>query len=354
MTTEHEETTNREIVRPTIADVARLAGVSRSAVSQVFNGRGAISEPTRERIRDAARKLNWSPSATAVALRRSRAQTLGLVLHSSDPASIADIGGSSASLIAGIESVLSPRNYGLLLYIFSTNSEEELNAYRQLADARRVDGVFLTDSRIGDTRFDLVRALKLPAVLVGTPWTDDPIPHLDVDDPGAGIAGVVDHLTDLGHTRIAYVGGPNDRVQPNLRRLEFERSIADAGLSATATIATDYSAAETARHTKRLLELSSRPTAIVYGSDGMALAGIKAARAQGLAVPDDLSVVGHDGLALGEWVEPELTTVRRDATQRGRAVASMLLQMLGEDIDEIPRIAAPELIVRGSTAPPKN
>ncbi|MCW4459800.1 LacI family DNA-binding transcriptional regulator [Microbacterium sp. MPKO10] len=347
--TEHEGTSHREAARPTIADVAQLAGVSRSAVSQVFNGRGAISEPTRERIRDAAKKLNWSPSATAVALRRARAQTLGLVLHSSNPAAMSDIGGSSASLIAGIESVLSPRDYGLLLYIFSTNSEEELNAYRRLADARRVDGVFLTDSRIGDTRFDLVRSLGLPAVLVGTPWTDDPIPHLDVDDAGSGIESVVSHLVGLGHSKIAYIGGPNDRVQPILRRSAFERALSSAGLVSLGTIATDYSAGAASEHTTRLLTQATRPTAIVYGSDGMALAGIKAARRHGLSVPEDLSVVGYDGLALGEWVEPELTTVRRDATQRGRAAATTLLQMLGEEVDEIPAIGAAELVVRGST-----
>lgn len=336
--------------RVTIADVAALAGVSRGAVSQVFNGTGKISDATALRIRDAAASLNWTPSPAAAGLRLSRTYTVALVL--SDSTNAVELSGSSASLLTGLESVLTPRGYGLLLYVFDkkTGGDEE-TAYRTLAGTRRVDGVVLTNSREDDSRFELMRRLELPAVLVGTPRDDDPIPHLDSSPAGAGVAESVQHLLSLGHRRIALIGGPIDRVQPVERRREFEAALAAAGLSPVATVATNYSSTEAAAHTTSLLSSSHPPTGILYGSDGMAIAGMKAAKVMGLRIPDDVSMVGYDGLAVGQWVDPELTTVSRDTTERGRMAARLLLRLLGEDIHEPIELTPPTLIVRGSTGP---
>jgi len=332
--------------RPTIADVAALAGVSRAAVSKVFNGTGRISAPTAARIHEAAKKLNWTPSTAAVALRRSRSRTVGLVLNR--PGAL-EIGATSSLLISGLESVLAPAGYGLLLYLIDRTPEDEARAYRAMADERRVDGVILTDSRYGDGRFALMRSLGLPAVLIGTPDEGDPVPHLDSSPPGAGIDDAVSHLVDLGHQRIAYIGGPDDRVQARERRLMFEAAMAAAHLRPIASIATEYSPDHAAERTSALLDgTAAQPTAIIYGSDPMAIAGISAARSRGLTVPADLSVIGFDGLPIGAWIDPTLTTVQRDAVQRGRAVATKLLQILGEQID-VQEISRPYLVVRGST-----
>jgi DNA-binding LacI/PurR family transcriptional regulator len=334
--------------RVTIGDVAALAGVSRAAVSKVVNGTGKISPATAARVQDAVRKLNWTPNAAAVALRRSRSRTIGLVL--SRPGAL-EIGATSSLLISGLESVLAPRSYGLLLYLVDHTADDETRAYRTLAEDRRVDGVVLTDSRYGDTRFALMRSLGLPAVLIGTPADGDPVPHLDNDPPGAGVDDAVRHLLELGHTRIAYIGGPDDRVQARARHEMFDATMAAAGLQPVASIATDYSPESSADRTGRLLDAAgTRPTAIVYGSDPMAIAGVSAARSRGLVVPADLSVIGFDGLPIGAWLDPPLTSVHRDAVQRGRAVARRLLGLLGEDVGEPPPLDRPHLLVRGSTA----
>lgn len=334
--------------RPTIADVAALAGVSRAAVSKVFNNSGRISAPTAARIHEAALKLNWTPSTAAVALRRSRSRTVGLVLNR--PGAL-EIGATSSLLISGLESVLAPAGYGLLLYLIDRTPEDEARAYRMMADERRVDGVILTDSRYGDGRFALMRSLGLPAVLIGTPDEGDPVPHLDSDPAGAGIDDAVHHLIGLGHRRIAYVGGPDDRVQARARRLMFESTMADQGLRPIASIAIDYSPERAAERTAALLDgTPAQPTAIIYGSDPMAIAGISAARTSGVSVPQQLSVIGFDGLPIGAWIDPTLTTVQRDAVQRGRAVATKLLELLGEEV-EVQQIARPHLLVRGSTGP---
>ncbi|MET0304329.1 MAG: LacI family DNA-binding transcriptional regulator [Microbacteriaceae bacterium] len=329
--------------RATIADVAERAGVSRSAVSKVFNSTGRISEATAERVRAAARDLHWSPSASAVALRRARSRTVGLVLHRSFAA-------PNAALIEGVESVLAPLHYGLLLYVADPATDDSARIYRMLADTKIADGVLLIDAIVDDPRFALLGELGLPAVLIGTARDHGPIPAIDADPPGAGVAESVELLARLGHRRVAYIGGPDDRVQAIVRREAYDEACRRLGLQSVATIATDYSATRAAEHTGRLLAGTERPTGILYGTDSMAIAGMRTAKRYGLEVPDDLSIIGFDGFEIGEWVEPQLTTVQRDREQRGRAAAALLLRMLGEDTPEY-RLPRPDLIVRGSTGP---
>lgn len=337
--------------RPTISDVATLAGVSAGAVSKAFNGTGSISAATEERIREAARKLNWRPSATAVALRTARSQTVGLVLNRQSQSSA--LSPTSAELITGLESVLEEYGYGLLLHLFTRERGEEASLYRRLADSRRVDGIVLTDSSIGDQRYALMRELNMPAVLVGVPWRDDDIPHLP-DDGDGGMSEVAAHLIELGHRRIAYIGGPEDRVQAGARRAGFERGLAAAGIRPFPVLAaTSYSPTEAAAFTTEALAASERPTAIVYGNDAMAIAGMRAARVAGLSVPEDLSIVGYDGSSMSEWTEPQLTTVQRNVVQRGRAAAAILLRQLGEKVSDDIVPAPPHLVVRESTVPPR-
>lgn len=335
----------------TISDVAALAGVSPGAVSKVFNDTGRISEATSERIREAARKLNWRPNAAAIALRTARAQAIGLVLTSDS--TVPGVGAGNMDFISGIESVLSPREYGLLLNVFITGQHEENHFYRTLAERQRMDGIILTNSMVGDTRLELVAQLGLPAVLVGAPWKPGAIEYVDADPPSAGIAETVDHLVLLGHERIAYVSGPRDYVLPVLRREAFAQRLADHGLRPHAVIPVEYSPARAAEETRVLLDGHVRPTAILYGTDTMAIAGMRTIQAAGLRVPDDISVVGFEGLTLGEWVDPPLTTVQRFAFQRGRAAAAKVLTLLGETVDESVPLEQPQLVVRSSTAPPR-
>ncbi len=336
--------------RPTISDVATLAGVSSAAVSKAFNKTGSVSAATEQRIRDAARKLNWTPSATAKALRTARSQTVGLVLNRQSATS--SLSPTSSELITGLESVLTEHEYGLLLHLFTRDQGEEAALYRRLADSRRVDGIILTDSSIGDTRYELMRELGMPAVLVGVPWRDDAIPHLP-DGGDGGLGDVARHLIDLGHRRIAYIGGPEDRVQAGARRAGFVRALEGAGIAPSHVLAaSSYSPTESAAFTQLVLEASDRPTAIVYGNDAMAIAGMRAARGLGLGVPQDVSIVGYDGSSMSEWSEPQLTTVQRNVVQRGRVAAALLLRQLGVEVDGDFDLALPHLVVRGSTAPP--
>ena len=337
--------------RATIGDVAERAQVSKSAVSFVFNGRSGVSEAARARILEAARELDWRPDSRARALSRSRAQALGLVIRrepellSTDP--------FFPHFVAGVESALSGCGYALMLQVVD-GEESERTAYHQFARESRVDGVFLTDLRTDDERPAALDRLGVPYVLVGpvAPVEGRPRP-LGVDDE-AGVRRAVRHLYALGHRRIAHVAGAPGYVHSDVRRHGWAAELRELGLTPDLVVAADFSGASGARATHELLDLPQPPTAIVYGNDLMAIAGISVATDRGIRVPDDLSVVGFDDVPLAAYVVPPLTTVRQEVLEWGRACARTLVSVVEGREPEEPSLPPGEFVVRGSTGPARH
>ena len=212
--------------RPTINDVATAAGVSKGAVSFALNGRPGISPDTRRRILETAETLGWSPSPRARALSVSKALAVGLVI--ARPPEILRADAFFPSFIAGLEAVLSKRGHALLLQVAERDDDA---AYRRLAQEGRVDGVFVTDLQVDDARPALLEELDLPAVIIGPHLGEQPGARqsaLGVDD-APGIRAAVQHLHELGHTRIAHVAGPQHMVHGRSRREAWSQSAARRG-----------------------------------------------------------------------------------------------------------------------------
>ncbi|SEE63760.1 LacI family DNA-binding transcriptional regulator [Jiangella alba] len=308
--------------RPTIADVAERAGVSKGLVSFALNDRPGVAPQTRERILAAARELGWQPSLRARALSVNRAFALGLVI-TRDPEIITG-DPFYPSFIAGVERELAPAGQALVLSVVP-DEEAELAAYRKLVADRRVDGIFITDLRHDDARIALAEELGVPAVTLGRPEGPSPFPAVSMDDR-AGIEAAVDHLVGLGHRSIAHVAGPARMLHGSRRRKAFEDAMARAGLRATMVVETDFRAADGARATRDLLARHEDPTAIVYANDPMAIAGLGFAQRAGLRVPEHLSITGFDGSDIAEHIYPALSTVATDAVSWGAVAARVLLQ----------------------------
>ncbi|MGW5193928.1 LacI family DNA-binding transcriptional regulator [Kribbella sp. NPDC004138] len=334
--------------RPTIADVARRAGVSKGSVSFALNGRPGLAQATVDKILAAADELGWRPSNRARSLSVSKAFALGLVI-TRDPAVLSSDPFFPA-FIAGVESVLSTQGQALVLQVVADGSEAD--GYQRLAQDARVDGVFLSDLRHDDPRIELLVELGLPAVTLNRPDGDSPFPAVTLDDR-PGTRAVVEHLVELGHTRIAHVAGPPAFVHATARSTAFVEALAAAGLEPVAVENGDFTAAGGIEATRRLLALSQPPTAIVYANDRMAIAGLGAAQAAGLTVPDDLSIAGFDDSELAEYVHPGLTTVRADPFRFGETAARTLNRVVDGETD-VPDVELPpaELVVRRSTAAP--
>lgn len=332
--------------RATIVDVARLAGVSKGSVSVALNGRPGVSSPTRERILSAAAELGWEPNHRARALSVSRAFALGLVL--ARPPSLLGADPFFPPFIAGVETVLSGRGQALVLQVVLTEEAEEAG-YRRLAREGRVDGVFITDVRRGDTRIALLEEIGLPAVTLNRPAVPTPFPAVCLDDR-PGVIASVRHLADLGHSSIAHVAGPDRYLHGSRRRHAWLKALRAAGLAEGPLERTDFSAASGAEATRALLGRSQRPTAIVYANDAMAIAGMAVARDLGLSVPDDLSVTGFDDSSLAAHVHPALTTVSTNAFDWGQQAACTLLDLVeGGPVADV-ELPQAELVVRDSTA----
>ena len=312
--------------RVTIADVARAAGVSPGAVSFALNNRPGVGPDTRRRILEVAEQLQWRPSLRARSLSSSRAFALGLViarqpeLLGTDP--------FFPAFIAGIETVLAEVGVSLVLNVV-TDDEAEEATYRRLAAESRVDGVFLTDLRHDDFRIRLLDELGLPAVTLGVPDNGSPFHAIRVDD-GAGITALVQLLVERGHRRIAHVAGPTALLHAAHRLRSWQRAMTVARCDPGQVVVSDFSAAGGAAATAELLDGPDAPTAIVYGNDLMAIAGMAVAQQRGVRVPEELSITGFDDAELASYVNPALTTVRTDAYGWGRQAATVLLDVIAD------------------------
>ncbi|MFE5375470.1 LacI family DNA-binding transcriptional regulator [Streptomyces mirabilis] len=332
--------------RPTIADVAQLAGVSRATVSFVLNNRPGVALATQQRVRSAAEELGWTPSRSARALSTGRARAVGLVL-TREPELIGTDPFYPA-FMAGIEAVISETGDGLMLQM--SRPGDEVETYRRLAADRRVDGVFLTDLRQDDPRPALITELGLPAVAVGAVEADTNLPTVNLDDRPA-VRSAVRHLIELGHRDIAHVAGPEDFVHARRRRQAWADALAEAGLPSGTSLPGGFTAEGGAQATRALLARSSPPTAIVYGNDLSATAGMAVAQEAGLRLPEDLSVVGFDDVPLASWTSPPLTTCRANPASWGRAAAQALVEIIEQGTTADVELDPATLVIRGSTGP---
>jgi LacI family transcriptional regulator, repressor for deo operon, udp, cdd, tsx, nupC, and nupG len=327
--------------RPTIADVARRAGVSTAAVSFAVNDRPGVGPDTRARILQAAAELGWRPSASARALTQAKARAVGLVL-ARDPAHL-ELDAFFVRFLSGIERTLAPLDYALLLQLIPAGIELGAEAYERLAAAGRVDGFLITDVEIDDARFPGLERSGLPVVIAGHPAGDAPFQWVETDH-ARGTADVVAYLVELGHRDIAFFGESADYEFVQARLACWRQGLADAGLPEGVVV-----------HDPGGLGalLDARPGAVVCTSDPLAMNVVRAATERGLSVPGDLSVAGFDDSPLAALASPSLTSVRVDYAEFGAAAtATLLAAIAGEDA---PRYdpSRPQLVPRASTAAPR-
>ncbi|MDJ0381899.1 LacI family DNA-binding transcriptional regulator [Streptomyces sp. G-G2] len=338
--------------RPTIKDIARQAGVSESAVSFALNDRPGVSQDTRARIRGVAEELGWQPNIAARALSGERSGAVGLVL--ARPAHTLGVESFFLQLVAGIQEVLAVQRTALLFQVVE-DLDAECALYRRWWAERRVDGVLVVDPRTDDPRPRLLEGLGLPAVTVGEAGGPDPavLSSVRADDTGA-MAQILDYLHALGHRRITHIAGLPG-LEHTARRIASLRAEADRrGLGGTEvlSITTDYSDAQGAEATRRVLGGPLPPTALVYDNDVMAVAGLAVAAEAGIAVPGRLSVVAWDDSALCRVTHPRLTALVRDTAAFGRLAADELLAVLAGGPPRAREGEQPRLEPRESTAPP--
>ncbi|CAL9621935.1 HTH-type transcriptional repressor CytR [Streptomyces sp. enrichment culture] len=334
----------RGSTRPTSRDVARVAGVSQAAVSLVMGDkwRGRVSETTAERVRRAAHDLGYRPNLAARNLRLGRTRTVLLVV----PALTTEF---FAGVYTGAARVAAEHGFGVVLY----PSPEGIGPARDpFASAQAaLDGV-IASSMAADA-LTAIRGDQLPLVMLDSDpesSTGTATVNLDIAD---GVRQVADHLLSLGHRRFLHLAADVASWTFEVRARELAARLDTVPGTELRTARAPISIEDARTATEAALTgPGPRPTALVCDDDKLAAGAYKALRRLGLRIPEDLSVTGLDDLALATAIDPELTTVRLDAELFGERGMRALLDVLEGRAPQGGDIPV-QLIVRGSTAPPR-
>jgi DNA-binding LacI/PurR family transcriptional regulator len=342
----------------TLADVARALRVSKATVSNAYNRPDQLSAQLRERILTEAARLGYpGPDPIAATFSRRRAGALGLVFD--DPLTFALTDPAEVLFVTGIGEVCERAGVGLVLIPRGTGDD--------LIQRALVDGFICHCDLAGDGRVDLAAGRELPLVVVDGP-TRPGAAHVGIDDRTAATTAAR-HLLDLGHRRFGVLVAPlhpDDRAGPaDLARQDSARYHVTherlAGYRAQLTAAgldwaripvlecAPYGRQAGYRAAAALLGRADRPTALLATSDEIAIGALHAAAEHGIAVPDELSVVGFDDAPPAAWTAPGLTTVHQPHLDKGRAAAEQLVGLTTQTHQIFPTA----LVTRASTAPPR-
>jgi DNA-binding LacI/PurR family transcriptional regulator len=277
-------------------------------------------------------------------LRRS----VGLVLRR--PVRQLGVEAFYSDFMGGLEEILAAHGRPFVLQVVP-DLEDELDAYRRWADSGRVAGVVLVDILDrDDPRLSLVDRLGFAGVALAHP--DDAPRHAVVwVDDEAPMQTAVRYLRDLGHTRVGRVAGPDAFAHTRRRTAAFEAATAQCGVAALIEVG-DFTGAGGVAAVERLLAAPDAPTAIVFDNDVMAAAAASALTARGIDVPGDISLLAWDDSVLCRSTTPPLSAMARDVATLGERAATAILQTLGHDPQPVTTAPPPQLVVRGSTAPP--
>ncbi len=304
-----------------------------------------MNADTMARIRAVAAELGWSPNSAARAVSGAAAHAVGVVLRR-DPA-LLELDPFFSAFLAGVQAALAPIGYSVVTR-FAEDNRREQEAYRQLAEERRVDGFLLVDLRYPDPRYGWLTKLGARAVVAGSPSRGCPFPHVSTGSSGE-VRHLLRHLVAQGHRRIAHVTGPGELRHSRRRRELWEQSLREAGIEPGPLVEADFTAAGGVRATHALLDVSPRPTAIFYSNDLMAIAGLSVLAQRKVRVPDEVAVAGFDDIGLASYVTPTLTTVGCDYRRMGQLATELLLAQLGGQELVQPMAVGAELRLRQST-----
>ncbi len=329
----------------TIADVAARAGVSKTTVSRVLNGKGELDMRTADRVRQVIDELGYVPSSRAVGLARGRTRVVGMLVPSLTWPWIGEV-------LQGAVDVVETEGYGLLLFTCN-RGEESMRQFASQVSAKSFDGLLVIEPEGTLDYIDQLHARGLPVVLIDDRDKQPVFPSVATTNRAGGEAAAR-HLLELGRHRPLVITGV-DRFGCTQERLDgFRDTYAAAGIELDPQLVfegdftLDCGREASSRHSRP----ASKFDAIFAHNDLSAAGAMQAVRETGRNVPNDVSVVGFDDIPYAQHTEPPLTTVHQPMRQMGQAAARMLLAHFdGQPLPDAPKVLPTTLIVRSSTAP---
>lgn len=341
----------------TSKQVARVAGVSRTTVSRVLNGSPRISPEMRQRVHDAMVALGYEPDVVAQSLVRQRSRVIALGMFPQEAGlSLSELGQTRyyfyLDLLKHIEQSTASARYDLLMPSRPQNASPE--HYIRSLQTRRVAGSIMLGVSSGDSRIQALIQADIPTVFIDSMGQGKRATYVKSDNVD-GACQVTEHLLSLGHRRIAFVMGQTMDLPGMERLFGAQQALARAGLMMDPALvrASGWDTDDAYEATCLLLSERQDFTALVAGSDLMAIGALRAIYEYGLRVPDDISVTGFDDVDLCRYTYPPLTTVRQERIAMGQGAVQLLLSMIEDEaaIEPSPLLVPTRLIVRHSTGP---
>jgi DNA-binding LacI/PurR family transcriptional regulator len=328
-----------------IKDIARVARVSHPTVSRALRNSSLVNPETAERIRLIAGEMGYRANAVARGLVTRKTMTIGVVVTTIADPFIGEV-------VSGIEELANDRGYSVILANCNADPAREVRIVRAFQE-RRVDGILVTASRVGSLYIPMLSQSKVPIVLINNQHEGEFVYSVMIDSVTASLMAV-QYLISLGHQHIAYIGDRNG-FQADTERFEgYRQALASANIAFHPEwlVQGDGRPEGGRLAVEKLLSLAAPPTAIFCYNDLSAIGALSGLRAHGLQVPQDISIIGFDDLAIASYVDPPLTTIRQPKQLMGRMAMEILLDLFEKSPRQTNLKVRGELVVRGSTAPP--
>lgn len=334
---------------PTSADIAREAGVSQATVSRVLNADPRVAHATRERVLEVMERLNYTPNAVARGLVKKRTDIVGVV--------VSDIMNPFyPEFLEAIASGLDARGIKMLLFNAGGQARDATDDYTRVLLEQRVDGMIFTSATRGSETVRRLVERRFPVVLTNR-YAEGVGCDMALGDNEAGAAAAAEYLLKLGHERIAVIAG-DPRASTSQDRLDgFRSALARGGheLDDELVQPAAFDPGLARARAFELLSRSDRPTAIFCLNDVMALGALNAAKALGLTVPGDVSVVGFDDIWMAGWETFKLTTVHQPLAEMARSSVDLLVERLDDPERSFRKLLFPSrLVVRNTSGPGPN
>ena len=334
-----------------IRELAEKSGVSIATVSRVLNNYPDVSEKTRRRVLDVARELEYTPTQAARTLVTKRSWVIGVILFTGlDHPDIQHP--FFQEVLAGLKHGVGAAGYDLLLFANEGDADGGgRQSYLSRSRHHHVDGVAVMGVSSRDPDVRALASSPVPCVAVDIDLVGPRTGYV-MSDNVAGAAAAVKHLFDLGHRRIALIGGPTETRPGADRLLGYRKELDELGVEYNPSYVQvgDFYPASGEAAMNALLDLPEAPTAVFAASDLMAVGALAAIRQRGFRVPEDIALVGFDDVQIASLGQPPLTTIRQDKVGLGVRAAESLVEMIEDPTATPPALMlACELVVRASS-----
>lgn len=338
----------------TMKDIAKIAGVSTNTVSRALNGKPEISRETKKRIEEIAKSLNFTPNGLAASLASRKTKMIGLVIPDiTDP--------FFAQQARGIEDTARAEGFSVIIINTDGNPEAELKAINNFRSIR-VAGIILTSVFSGTQHIKLLQEQQIPFILLNR-W----LPLIDTDyvinDNFAGAYEATKYLIQIGHTKIAFILGTPELTSVQERLKGYIQALKEANIPVIKDLIVytrNLSPQSGELHTKQLLSVIPRPTAIFAYCDLLALGVYAAVKASNLSIPEDIALVGYDDISFSAYFEVPLTSVAQPSYQMGQTACEIVIERIKNireesesniQYNDIPKkhiVFKPQLVIRKS------